>query len=152
MRTLALLTSLVCLSACGESTPQDPLEGTWLLLHPDGVCSDGFTFEDGAFTFQTLCKLSDGSFGDDILTGSFSVSGPTIALDPTKASCPSHWSPGAFDVGYNLNGNRLTVVLSSSALVFDRFVDNGSGNGGALIRTGCWNADDTFTQNPVTPL
>ena len=131
-------------AGCGSSDGggDSPVEGAWQVSLTNG-CVATFVFEGNRFSDNYLCTLASGPYGMAIESGTFTTQGTEIDFLPTKASCPAQ--EAAFTAPYSVSRENLWLTLGSTVVVFQK-AQVGTVNGGAVIKTGCW---DTTT-NPYT--
>jgi len=89
MKAVLLLVLALGSVGCGGSSPSDALEGSWALQQSNG-CALINTFTSPNYALGQICPLTNGDFGFDIESGTFSASASQVTYTPTKASCHAH--------------------------------------------------------------
>jgi hypothetical protein len=155
--TLIVVLFAVGVTACGsssndESDPKDALIGKWgvdLPGSPDCVLGGVFN-ADGTYEADTICPLTDGSYGVEAEIGNFSADGKTIDFVPTAASCfETDRDHNPVSLGYTVTKTTLTLARPSGAIIMQRVNDTGSGS--SVVHFGCANTDK-FAYSDIKPL
>lgn len=156
MKTLALLGVAISLVGCGgNSTPTDQLQGSWI-TDADSVtgCSNGVNVVGSNMQLLTICSLQRGGVGVDVAEGPFVVSGSTIALTLTQASCPaSDFASGKMiSLNFSVTGSNLAIGGAGGVVALRR---NPPSTGTVVVKFGCWDTSTvplTFTPMPIGPI
>jgi len=142
---LALLAALV---GCGQATPQERLQGGWISNSDASGCVAGANFENSTIVLQTICSLTDGTFGDEVMGGDFTATDSQIFVTFRKASCPATSINPTFSASYSFSGSSL--VLSTTSGFVSLLRNNATGGGSASVAFGCFDATGGFARMPVT--
>jgi hypothetical protein len=155
MRKLGVVAVAVAFVGCGgdESSvsAEERLLGKWGLQSSANACVEMFAFEGDSIEVLDLCELEDGSYGAQSTTGTYFVGDGTFTWTPEQSSCDS--LPVTKEtVAFAFVGDQLRLKVPSRVLLLDRADKSNTSTDNISVAYGCYDADGTFTPNPVGPL
>jgi hypothetical protein len=148
VRALIVLAALG-LAGCGEVDNTPPaLIGSWLAPGADQSSGSSITFRSNkSYTGSVIAVTSTTTANVEVETGTFSVSGQTIAFVPNEATCPG--PIGRYSLTYAVNGDMLLVTTGSTILTFTRLPDQDPSSIAATL--GCF-SNGAFTAHELAPV
>jgi hypothetical protein len=149
---IAVFFAVVCGCGGGSSSTADALVGDWI-FQPTTDSALAVTFKgDGTYVQQTLQLTSTNSADDEIEGGTFTADGSTLKQTPTKWSCPG--PDPISSVSYTVTSTQLTVIAGANVFSLARtnFSSSGGSPMGAVLTTGCFDSNGTFTPAAIAPV
>lgn len=150
MRLTGVLAITALVAGCWSMGGEDhgtPLEGVWGLERADG-CALLFRYRaDQSCVWGEACRLEDGGLGLERHEGTCDASGGVLEASWERSTCES---PPRIRVGYEVDGDQLTIDASDARLLFERLEEDGEPTSG-VVRYGCWDGD-TLVFNELRPL
>jgi hypothetical protein len=148
-----LFVVLVFLVGCGNSEEPDVLAGTdWLIEWTEVTCVTVVSFnQTGGYSTGLGCRLTDGSLGLDMETGSYTVSGTNLTTRTEQSTCPATASRVPDTVRFEMTPDNLRIVTTDGILIFERTSTGGPVQGGA-VALGCFDDQGYFIPGPLVTL
>ena len=149
MRSIAVGFTVFLAAACGGDAAPTPegIEGRWIFEHDDNVCATALLAEDGEYEIDTICQLTDGSYGAEGETGTYVVTGTKVAFTPTGSTCKDG-DRGVDTASFERAGDQLSLVFPGGLFVFDPIESDGDPSAGS-VAFGCYDDAGLFTPMPA---
>jgi len=161
MKTLLSSLVLLALVGCGSndsSSPNNPSGGslagtTWVNeISTNAALAIAFT-SSTTWKADMVALLTDGSYGLQIDSGTYSISGSTLTLTKTASSCEgvstATVTKTAADT-YTRNGSSLTLLSGDGTHVAMFQLDNTPPTGMGIATIGCFDNNNNFITHAVT--
>jgi len=156
MKRQRLLLLALVLGGCAynahDQAPDDRLVGAWYARANE--CVDVLKLDaGGAYSFDHMCELDDGSVGQQVHIGDYTATGSAVTLSPSLVSCPE-LDAQPLVVTYDLDSDdALRVTLAQRPLVLSPTVERLPTPATEIAyRFGCFASDGSFEPRPYEKL
>ena len=156
MKKLLVSLVLLALVGCGSNDSSTPpassssLVGTWLDII-DSNTAAVIAFTSTTWKAEIVVLLADGTYGVQMDSGTYSVSGSTVTLTKTASSCEGVATATVTKANadtFSRVGDHLTLTTSTTILAFQLDTTPPTGMGAAAI--GCIDNNNKFITHAVT--
>ena len=144
---VAVALATLALGACSD---RDRIEGDWYSNDFRNMkpCTDELSFDAGQIVTTLTCRLSEGSYGQQVVVGQYTRQDSQVFVYPNSSSCPKA-SKDTMTWGVAIEKNQMDRTIGIETTRYQR----GKADIAGIRVTGCFDAElKNFDEGPIVPL